>query len=203
MSFITSSMMPLCRRACRKSDSDRGRCVGPRSSPSVSANTSLILPWISIWHLEGTEEALTFHYTDFPPRNLLIAFLLSLNIVIKSMLNEIYITERLSYRTVFFNLLAIDAFLLLLPPDGNCYRKNTKILSDDITQTLHTLSFDERWSVLCCIKYSASCLPIWQKTGSYVLIGSFVTLPWRKPFDKRYSMRWHSYSHSLILNKLH
>lgn len=166
MSFITSSMMPLCCRACRKSDSDRGWCTGPWSSLSVSANTSLILLWISIWHLEGTEEALTFHYTDFPPRNLLIAFLLSLNLVNKSMLNEIYLTERLSYRTIFFNLLANDAFLLLLPPDGNCYRKNSiKIfLSDDITQTLHTLSFDERWSVLCCIKHSASCLPIWQKT---------------------------------------
>lgn len=121
-----------------------------------------------------------------PPRNLLIAFLLSLNIVNKSMLNKIYLTERLSYRTVFFNLLAIDAFLLLLPPDGNCYRRNSikKNFCDDITQTLHTLSFDERWSVLCCIKYSASCLPIWQKTSSYVLIGSFVTVPWRKSFDK-------------------
>lgn len=54
-SFITSSTMPLRRRAHRKSVSDRVRCAGPWSSLKVSASTSWIFPWISIWSPEKTE----------------------------------------------------------------------------------------------------------------------------------------------------
>lgn len=48
-SFITSSMIPLHCRARKKSASDRDRCVGPWSFLTVSASTSRIFPWISIW----------------------------------------------------------------------------------------------------------------------------------------------------------
>ncbi len=48
-SFITSSTIPLRWRACMKSSSERECCPCCPSPLTVSAKTSRILPWISIW----------------------------------------------------------------------------------------------------------------------------------------------------------
>lgn len=48
-SFITSSMIPRCLKAFNRSSVDNCWCSGANSSRIVSARTSLILPWTSIW----------------------------------------------------------------------------------------------------------------------------------------------------------